>query len=255
MSNPSDTPSCIPPQQFKRNEYGLICSPNVQYVYHDDGRVNWRKMIKPEFLVPHKDHFAKKGLPCPETTDGLTDDEMIILLGGLKDLADIRGYSSINFSLAAPTPEYVASICKITWIPNYETEGREITRAAQADAHPNNTKGFSSKYLAAIAENRAFCRAVRNFLKIQIVSADEIGEESGPSADDPATRLLREAMEKHGISFELVKQKLIADGKAEGADKFTSINDIPRVFQLELVERIKRKAAEQEALKTAAETV
>ena len=42
----------IPPTEFIRNKYGLL--NNVNYVFDESGRVNWRKMVAPEFLVPNK---------------------------------------------------------------------------------------------------------------------------------------------------------------------------------------------------------
>src|ERR1017187_4253624 len=61
--------TCIPPKKFERNEYGLICDGSVSYVYNEDGTINWRKMIRPQFLVPNKQFFEKKGLPVPERSE------------------------------------------------------------------------------------------------------------------------------------------------------------------------------------------
>ena len=41
-----------PPKVIKRNEYGLM--EGLDYVYQENGLVNWRKMIKPEYLVPNR---------------------------------------------------------------------------------------------------------------------------------------------------------------------------------------------------------
>lgn len=238
--------NCVPPKKFERNEYGLICDGSVVYVYNDDGTINWRKMIKPEFLVPHKKWFQEKGLPVPETIDGLEDKQVLILLGGLKELAQTRGFESVSHVLTAPHENYVASVCSITWEPNYETRGESVKFSSIGDATPTNTSGVGKDFLAAIAENRAFCRAVRNFLKIHITAADEIGGngtyESQP--EDVSTALLREAMAKYNVSFEVVKAALIKDNVA-GAEKFTGPQDISRFKQLELVERIKTKAAQK----------
>ncbi len=38
----------------KRDESGLIVQPKIDYVFHEDGTVDWRKMVKQEFLVPNK---------------------------------------------------------------------------------------------------------------------------------------------------------------------------------------------------------
>src|SRR5438045_1007883 len=86
--------SAIPPKTFKRNEFGLIVDDSINYIYNDDGTINWRKMIPVEFLVPNKQAFKNK--PVPETIDGLSDAELLMKLGGTKLLAQLRGLSSVN---------------------------------------------------------------------------------------------------------------------------------------------------------------
>ena len=49
-----------------------------------------------------------------------------------------------------------------------------------ANATFNNTSSFATKFLETIACNRAFVRAVRNFLNVHIVGDDEI-DKSDPS--------------------------------------------------------------------------
>lgn len=239
-------PKCIPPKLFTRNEYGLICDGSVSYVYNTDGTINWRKMVKPEFLVPNKQVFERKATTVPSSIEGLLDSEILILLGGLKELAQTRGYSSLDYEVTSPCPEYVITVCKINWIPNYETQHRAVSFSSIGDAHPRNTTGFGQIFLGPIAENRAFCRAVRNFLKIHIVSQEEMGGTSSPVAEDSATALLREVIQKYGILFEAIKLKLIEEG-IDGASHFNGIEDIPRFKQFELIERIKTKAAEKAA--------
>jgi hypothetical protein len=237
-------PSCIPTKLFTRNEYGLICDNSIKYIFNDDGTINWRKMIKPEFLVPNKQIFERKGLPIPTSVEGLTDGEVLILLGGIKELAQTRGYAGVEYKVETPNKDYVVAVCKITWIPNYESNNQHVVFSAIGDAHEGNTTSFGRQFLGPIAENRAFCRTVRNFLKIHIVSQEEMGGTSETIVEDVATVLLRETMLKFSISFEKIKEKLIKDG-VENAEKFFNISDIPRFKQFELIERIKKKAAER----------
>ncbi len=68
-----------PPVVFERNQYGLLEDKNIKYQFNDDGTVNWRKMIKSEFLVANRDRTAETDI------SKLEDHELIILLGGLKD--------------------------------------------------------------------------------------------------------------------------------------------------------------------------
>jgi hypothetical protein len=244
METPTETPttsSCIPPKIFKRNEHGLLCSDSIKYVYNEDGTIDWRKMVKPEFLVPHKQVFERTGKPVPTEIEGLSDKELLILLGGIKELASTRGFSRISYRVTSPTPDYVVAVCEIDWIPNYETEGRAVTSSGIGDASPVNTTGFGRHYLGPFAENRAFVRAVRQFLRINIVSQEEISEMAAEAAEDVATTLLKETMGKFNITFEGMKAKLIAE-KKEGAETWNNLDDIPRAERFALIERIKDKA-------------
>ena len=121
-----------------------------------------------KWLVPNRDKT--------DVTDvsKLKDTELIILLGGIKELAQIRGYTDLTYEVNCPSPDYVVATCKITWIPNYETENKPVTFSAIGDASMSNTSDFARNYLAATAENRAFVRCVRSFLRINIVGGDEL---------------------------------------------------------------------------------
>jgi len=235
-------PSCEPPRLFERNQYGLICDGAINYIYNEDGTINWRKMVKTEFLVPHKQVFEKMGKPVPETIANLDDKEILILLGGLKDLAAVRGFTSCTYRVTVPNSECVVAVCQIEWLPNYETSGRVIMSSGIGDASINNTTGFGRLYLGPFAENRAFVRCVRQFLRINIISQEEISEMATEAAEDMSTTLLKETVTKYGVSFEAIKTKLIEE-KVEGAENYKSLADIPRYKQFELIERIKRKAA------------
>ena len=127
-------------------------------------------MIRPEFLVPNKQRTQETDI------SKLEDKDLLILLGGIKELAQIRGFKSVGYSIPSATPIYVMAACTIAWVGNYETNNEDIIFEALADASPDNTQSFAKNYLAAIAENRAFVRCVRNFLKINIVGQDEVGE-------------------------------------------------------------------------------
>jgi hypothetical protein len=238
----------IPPRRFLRNEFGLIDDGSVTYIYNEDGTINWRKMVKPDHLVPNKQVFDRRNKPTPKEIDGLHDNELLILLAGIKELAFFRGYSSVTYQVVAPTPNYVVATCQIEWMPNFETGGRPITFSAIGDACPENTTSFGRVYLGAMAENRAFVRSVRNFLKINIVSQEEMGPAGGKEfgETDNTSVLLKETMDKYGVPFETIKKKLIAEG-VEGVEAFTSLDEIPKIKKFELIERIKTKAAAREA--------
>lgn len=230
----------IPPNIITRNKYGLLDDKNINYIYNLDGTINWRKMVKTEYLVPNRQRTQETDL------SKLEDKDLLILLGGIKELAQIRGYTKVEYKVVAASEHYFATSCRITWIPNYETNGEEIIFEALADATVNNTKSFARFFLAAIAENRAFVRCVRNFLKINIVSQEELGDvkildESNVQQENPTSplALLEKSMKEKNISFDILKKRLLKE-KFEGAESFTTISDIPKVKIFELIDRIKK---------------
>lgn len=154
-----------------RNSWGLI--ENVNYVFNADGSVNWRSMVKPEFLFPNKSWFESRKQQLPQTIEGLSDAQLLIKLGGIKELAKLRGYQKVEYSVVRAETTYVAVKCGITWIPNYESNYESYYEDI-ANATVSNTSDFAVKFLETIAANRAFIRAVRNFLNVHIVGSDEI---------------------------------------------------------------------------------
>ena len=108
-------------------------------------------------------------------------------------------------------------------------------------------------FLAACAENRAFVRCVRNFLRINIVAQEEL--QGGASKFTPSKgvsnpyeptggkndphSMLSKVMKEKGISFDILKQKLV-DEKFTNADDLNEVEDISKSKVFELIERIKR---------------
>ena len=225
----------IPPKTLKRNEFGLLENPPIPYVFNEDGYVNWRKMIRPEFLVANKQRTQE--------ISKLEDKDLLILLGGIKELAQIRGFTCVSYDVPDAGPNYVIASCYINWIGNYETSNVDVSFQSLADASPDNTQSFARNYLAAIAENRAFVRCVRNFLKINIVGQEDVGVKviEEPGSDNPISpaAVLHNLMKEKGISFDQIQKRLIKD-KYEKAEELASINEISKPKIFELIERIKK---------------
>jgi len=222
-------------RSIKRNAVGLISG--VDYQFTEDGMIDWRKMIRVEHLVPNRDKTSETDVTK------LKDTELIILLGGIKELAQIRGYTSLTYDVKTPSPDYVAASCTISWTPNFETEGREVVFSAIGDASPHNTKSFAKFFLGPIAENRSFVRCVRNFLKINIVSQEELGnaklsEEPAENATTPYG-ILSKVMKEKGVSFGNVKKKLEKEDY-EGANGLLDLSGLPKTKIFELIERINK---------------
>lgn len=230
------------PDVYKRDEHGLL--NGVDYNFNTDGSIDWRSMIKPEFLYPNKGWFDMRNQQVPASSEGLKDNQLLIMLGGIKDIARLRGFSSVCFSTEREE-DYVTAKCTIQWNGNYETENALITYEDVANATAENTDDFCYKFLETIACNRAFVRCVRNFLNINIVGADEIDKSNGkpsskpssqPSSNAPITPsgLLEKTLrDKHSIdSFDSFKEMLRdfwKDGKYvnEEVKDWSSFDNIP----------------------------
>lgn len=235
--------------RIKRDEDGLISDSSVSYVFDDNGFIDWRKMLDDKWLYPN----PTKNLKVTDVSK-LDDNDLCVLLQGYKEIAQVRGFTNVKYQISAPASDYVVANCSIDWIPNYETEGNPVTFSAIGDASPANTNGFGALYLGPMAENRAFVRCVRSFLKIGIVGRDELaanaaasrpvtnqiptsGEDKGASADPIA--MLSSLMSDKGVTFASVKKKLVEENY-EGVEKMQSINQIPKIKAFELIERLKK---------------
>jgi hypothetical protein len=227
---------------------GLV--ENTEYRFLENGLIDWRSMIKKEYLVPNRDAFKEKNLDLKSlNVETLADNQLLILLGGIKDLAQLRGYESVEYEVVQASIDYVAVKCKILWTPNFETGGKPVYFSALADAHLDNTKDFAKNFLMAIAENRAFIRCVRNFLRINIVGNDEMGKTSTPveasdgivesTAAQPIS-LLKQTMQKYSISFSQLKERAVQK-KLDGAESWEKEEDIPTLTMFNIISGIKNK--------------
>jgi hypothetical protein len=197
---------------YKRDPLGLLCGH--LYSFNKDGSVDWRAMVKPEFLYVNKEWFELRKKQIPTSIDGLTDRQLLILLGGIKDLARLRGYSSVSYSITGDK-EHVVATCRIDWIPNFESDDKPIYFEDVANANQYNTDKFCQKFLETIACNRSFVRCVRNFLNINIVGDDEI-DKSGKSVSVDSSEDNEEvyAMKPHETLEAAAKEKGIATFEA-----------------------------------------
>ena len=85
----------------KRDDDGLI--EGLDYTFEDNGLIDWRKMVRSEFLVPNKDRTKEADI------SKLQDRDLIILLGGLKDLSQKRGYTKVDYKIYEAREDYVCA--------------------------------------------------------------------------------------------------------------------------------------------------
>jgi len=235
----------------KRDSNGLF--PSVTYEFLPNGSIDWRAMISPEHIVLSKEAFLRKDPPIQ--IDQLDEEaleklkkkakeyETVILLAGFKELADLRGFTSVKKEIINATNEYACVKVSIDFIANYETGGLPVTYEEVADAHLSNTNNFSQKYLVTIAANRAFSRAVRNFLKIHSPCQDEIAledtheasqKDSSSMVASPGAALERK-MKEFSLTLEDIKDgfkdsPFASNEKAAGIDTWNSVKSIPQAL-------------------------
>ena len=167
------------PMKYQRDRHGLL--KNVDYVFNEDGSVDWRAMIKDEHLFPNKGWFELRKKDVPRSVEGLKDHQLLIKLSGIKELARLRGFRAVSYQTEKVGADHVAVTCQINFIDNYETAG-SVSFQDMANATLKNTSSFATKFLETIACNRAFVRCVRNFLNVHIVGDDEIDKSNTTSA-------------------------------------------------------------------------
>ena len=59
-------------KEIKRDKHGLISGGSVNYIFNEDGFIDWRKMIKVEHLVPNLQKTSERDVTK------LKDTELII---------------------------------------------------------------------------------------------------------------------------------------------------------------------------------
>lgn len=230
------------PVQLERDpSTGLV--KGIDYTYDEDGLIDWRKLVKVEHLVPNRQRTQETDV------SKLEDRDLLILLAGIKRLGNLRGFNSVNYNVTSPHPDAVFATCTIEFIPNFETEGRAVTFTGIGDATIHNTKGFGKQFLGPVAENRAFVRCVRNFLRINVVGFEEINPqnpEGGNYSDAEdyvksinSSDALLDVMQKKGVSWDVLKKRLITDNY-EGAADLSSVEDLPKVKVYELIGRLNK---------------
>lgn len=214
---------------FKRNSDGLV--EGVEYVYQSDGTINWRAMINPAHLVFNKQYeksIVKKYGDVPFSSlkvsdigvSNVSDRDVLILLPGIKELAKLRGYKKVIPHVDLALDNRCVVTTQITWIGNFETGGQEVEFGDVGSASIINTSDFGKMFLEPIAANRAFVRAVRNFLGIHIVGQDEV-KLDGPAQEQPQTAEAEHLEQLAGsLSITETLQTAAASCKLGDFDKF-----------------------------------
>jgi hypothetical protein len=210
-------------------------------------------MIPDKYFVVNTDYFERLHIEVPKSTDGLADNQLLVLLGGIKELAKIRGIKTVEKKVWESSNERAVVSCKIEFVPSFETDMLPFVYEEVANATLSNTNSFSQLFLETIASNRAFVRAVRNALRIDIVGSDELATFSSfskPSDEGgEAWHALVEAAKQYHTTkfpegfktFEEFKAVLL-EKRTEGAEAWNDWKDIPPSTIFKLIGLLKKSS-------------
>ena len=235
-------------KKFERDpQTGLVIG--VDYKYLPDGRIDWKAMLNPAHVVFNsKNKKAAEeiqkiyGAPADKLVyaevvknQPVDDKHILVLLKGFQEVAELRGFHSSTPTSLQVAQGIVAVAHTIQWIPNVEDPQGKAT-GATADATMENTGGFG--YLAAMAGNRAFVRAVRQGLGISILAFDEIAKrdesehnETGNSSTSVSSsvptpqNILAKFVREAGFTFEQLKKSAVEKHKDKMKNDPTFWND------------------------------
>jgi hypothetical protein len=232
---------------IKRDQDGLI--EGIEYHFDGNGLISWKDMIPAEFLYVNPDlkrrdklekKYNKSYNDIHPIEDHVDDTDLVMTLGATKYLLRLRGYNKISSIIQSSNENYASVSCSIDFIPNFESEGRNIVYSENACAHSGNTNGFGQRYLVEMATNRSLARCVRNFLNINIVSKEELGGNIAPQEEESKTitpdpiKMLNGILSERGLSFEDLKKDY-----SKISEKWQSLSDIPKTKIFEIMGKLK----------------
>jgi len=241
--------------KFKRDpETGLLLG--FPYKFKDDSSIDWSALLKPEHLYIPKDkvaavekQYGKSVKEIDVTT--IEDKYRAVTLQGLRFLATVRGYEcirqnvdSVSYDEGYQITAACTHTCTIDWIGNYETNMLSVSTSDSAGASLRSVTDFMRPYIECASANRAFCRTVRFFLNLGMVSKEEIFEgkfdlpekreeaaSQSSTGSDPLD-LLRAHMKSMGLDFSKLKDNIVKRYaeliKNSNPSEWTDLETIPK---------------------------
>jgi len=213
-------------------------------VYSNAALFDWKSKVPDKYIEINSSWLAKNeisnydDLPQEEKNSlkSLAGDEnLLIRLAGFKHIAHLRGLSKVEHHRFNTEEGYVAVKCNIDF-DEVEIDGvnfRPQSFSGLANATDENTVYPFKLFLESMAENRAFIRAVKSGLNINILGAEEINS----SPKEITSSLLDEAPKSPQDSLKNVlaaKGKTFADLKDallkkewDGHEAWNDFKDIP----------------------------
>jgi len=216
--------------------------------------IDWKALIPDSEIVLNREAFLKKGINVNELSKEdqaslkaeAAENEKLIKLNGFKHLARLRGLKASKCHVVESSAERVVVQQMLSFLPNSENpEGLEVH--AVANATLNNVMGATfQSYLEPIAQNRAFVRAVKDALGINILGQDELPLEANAiivekTAGPSIHAALDQVMESKCISWSDLKATLVSkEHEYQGCRDWNSSKDIPQATVLGLLTELKK---------------
>lgn len=160
-----------------------------EYHYTAEGLIDWKAEVDPRFLYIPRELEAKvvqlTGKPLAEVDlKALPENLVRIKIGGLNQLAHLRGVRSCTYPILQTRESFAAAVCELELIPNIESDMMPEVWSAMASASPLSMDLKMRPYMETFAENRSFGRAVKRALQINWLTDIEIGGDGREAADD-----------------------------------------------------------------------
>lgn len=187
----------------------------------ENGLLQWRSVI------PNKFYYiagsSEEDVISEEELENTPDNKKLVKLDGYRYIAEIRGFSKNESQVLKLTDDLCVIKNTITWREN--TYGEKTKTTSIVCVEKLSLREEYKQHLVSIAENRAFCRNVRAYLRIPILAEDEVvvnaqhgakaANVTSDSVSDPKQRLelLREELDLK--DFEKFKQAMIDNGFTE----------------------------------------
>lgn len=235
---------------------------STTFILDENGNINWKAMIPAKFLYVNNDikkrqqiekKYGKSYEELDPIKDNIADSDLICMLGGLKHLLKLRKYKSVRSSIKESGRDYASVNCSIVFKGRQDIKGEEedVEYSDNACAHTDNTTNFAKHYLLEMATNRALARCIRSFLNINVVSKEELSEnsnlvEEAPQNDDIPTKKLEEVMKNNNITFDMLRERMVKDS-IKGAADFKSVKDVPGEIKFVYIDKIKKKFENKQA--------
>lgn len=215
------TDSCSSPFKFK-NEMGFRS-------------VDWKALIPPQFIYIRNSN--KEDIVSDEEMESVDDQQKLVKLEGYRFLAEVRGFTKNKSKVLRLDDETCTIQNTIKW-GGYSYGGlvfNKVETSATVSVCKRELGEMFKDHLVSIAENRAFCRNVRAFLRIPILSEDEVvvnaveqakpQNESSENVADPKKKMRLLMKEKGLENFADFKAKMV-ELEISGADEWADMRSV-----------------------------